>query len=423
MQVRPAVSFYHDCRRKLKNGKYPVKIIVTFQISKEKYKQDPYGTGISLTKDEFKKVFSKSVPIELQKIRIALNARQEHINNEITAIERFITPELLRKRVTGEIRKVEGVPVTRELGVLFDALIEQYTNDGQIGSAISFKDAKKCFLRFAGPGVLIDEFDEKKLIAFEKWGLSPIHKRNNSKECKPKPLSLTTLGMYLRNLRRVFNVMIERGLIPREQYPFGEKKYVIRTIETVKNALDESQKDVVFMSVPASSQEMVAMKYFMFSYYCRGMNFTDMAFIRPEKVFADYFEFVREKTKRTVKNVKVHKVPLRAEARAILDELGGHSPYCFGIIDDTMNPETKNKKIKLWYSWVNKHMNRITKRAGIPFKVNTYNGRHTAAKLLIEKGVHMQYVSEMLTHTSIQTTEIYTRGMNIEKSKGFTDLL
>lgn len=421
MQVRPAVSFYHDCRRKLKNGKYPVKIIVTFQISKEKYKQDPYGTGISLSRDEFKKVFSKSCPTELQKIRVELMAQEAEINSEIKAIEHFITPELLRKRVTGEVRKVEGIPVTRELGALFDALIEQYDKDGQIGTRDSYSDAKTCLLRFAGPGVLIDEFDEKKLLAFEKWGLSPIHKRN--KKAKPKPLSLTTIGMYLRNLRRVFKLMIERGHISPDQYPFGEGKYVIRSIETVKNALNETQKDIVFHAVPRSDQERKALKYFMFSYYCRGINFMDMAFLRPEKVHADYFEFVREKTKRTVKNVKVNKVPLRPEAKEILAELGSHSPYCFGIIDDNMDAETKNRKIKQWYSLVNKYVNRITKRAGIPFKVNTYNGRHTVAKLLIEKGIHMQYVSEALTHTSVQTTEIYTKGMNIEKSKELTDLL
>jgi integrase len=408
------------------NGKFPVKIIVTHQINTNgtvKYKQDPYKTGVTLSKDEFKKVFSKSVPFELRRIREDLLEQEKRITTEIDKIKGFIRPELLKNRITGDVVRVDSLPITLELGLLFDALISEYDRNGQSGSADSFRDAKGSFLRFAGAGAILDEFTVKKLEEYEKWMLSPVHKMNKESD-KLKSNSLTTTGMYLRCLRRVFNVAIDAGIIPSIMYPFGGKNgYVIRSEETVKMALNESEKDGMFTAEITDPEERRYLAYWMFSYYCHGMNFTDMAHIRPEKIVKNILTYVREKTKRTVKTIKPHSVPMRAEAIAILQEYGQHKPYCFGIIDDSMDPATKRRKIKQWYRLTNKYVNRIAARLNIPFKVNTYNARHSVAKQLIEKGVHIQHISEIMTHTNLQTTQIYTRGMNIDKSKSITDLL
>lgn len=48
---------------------------------------------------------------------------------------------------------------------------------------------------------------------------------------------ITTVGIYLRPLRSIFNDAIEMGLVPRENYPFGEKKYQIPTGVNIKKTL------------------------------------------------------------------------------------------------------------------------------------------------------------------------------------------
>lgn len=47
--------------------------------------------------------------------------------------------------------------------------------------------------------------------------------------------SITTAGIYLRNLRTVLNQAIEDGLLPRENYPFSKNKYQIPSARNTKN--------------------------------------------------------------------------------------------------------------------------------------------------------------------------------------------
>jgi len=172
-----------------------------------------------------------------------------------------------------------------------------------------------------------------------------------------------------------------------------------------------------------SDNERVALLYWMFCYYCHGMNFQDMGYLRPEDIRSDMIVYVRRKTMRNVKVIRPLKVPLRKEVREILSELGNHRPYVFGVIDDAMDDKTQHTKIARWYRWVNKYVNQIAERAGIPFKVNSYGARHAVGKQLIKKGIHLQRIQELYDHRSIKTTQKYTSGMDIEETKELTDLL
>ena len=54
-----------------------------------------------------------------------------------------------------------------------------------------------------------------------------------------------------------------------------------------------------------------------------------------------------------------------------------------------------------------KTFKRIARRVGIE-DVHFHHLRHTAATQMIESGIEINYVKEMLGHSSITTTEIYT---------------
>ncbi|MEV0151225.1 tyrosine-type recombinase/integrase [Nonomuraea sp. NPDC050733] len=55
-----------------------------------------------------------------------------------------------------------------------------------------------------------------------------------------------------------------------------------------------------------------------------------------------------------------------------------------------------------WKQW-----KAILKQAGVR-DVRVHDTRHTAATLLIEQGVHIRVVQEILGHTRVTTTERYT---------------
>jgi hypothetical protein len=53
-----------------------------------------------------------------------------------------------------------------------------------------------------------------------------------------KDKSVTPVGIYIRSLRTLFNNAIDDGLINKEYYPFGKKKYEIPTSNNIKKALN-----------------------------------------------------------------------------------------------------------------------------------------------------------------------------------------
>ena len=57
------------------------------------------------------------------------------------------------------------------------------------------------------------------------------------------------------------------------------------------------------------------------------------------------------------------------------------------------------------------------KRAGIAKEVSVHSFRHSFATYLLESGVDLRYIQELLGHKSSKTTEIYTHVSNKDIGK------
>jgi integrase/recombinase XerD len=409
MFQKPTVSLYLDIRKTLKSGLYPVKVRVTFRVG-DKFVQKYYSTGHEINQSQWDKVRSGSVPHSLRKMReeaLKFEARA----NDIVSVNPQIKPELFDALFVGKYSKQAGV------GVLYNELISKFEQEERISYASNFRCSLASLQEFRGDFPL-EVVDVDFLEEYERWMTTQRKEKGET----IKANSLTTVGFYLRALRAVFNLAIDRKMISADLYPFGPKKYVIPKGSNFKKALDKKDKGRLEVSKTKLPQEKKAIALWMFSYYCNGMNFTDMAYLKEENVKSDVIVFVRRKTMRTVREVKPIVVPIRPEMRLVLQEYGNHSPYLFGVINDEMNAKEKYRKIQDWIKITNKYVNEVAKRLNLG-KVNTYDARHTFATALLRANANVKDISDSLGHSSTAVTEAYLKGLDLEKAKKLSKLL
>lgn len=94
----------------------------------------------------------------------------------------------------------------------------------------------------------------------------------------------TSVGIYLRALRSILNQAIEDGLMRREDYPFGRRKYRIPAPAQAKIALSPEHIKHILDYEPQSKEEQQAKDIWVFSYLSGGMNINDICRLRRENV-------------------------------------------------------------------------------------------------------------------------------------------
>lgn len=246
------------------------------------------------------------------------------------------------------------------------------------------------------------------LKEYERWMLAGADDQGEEK----RPRSKTTIGMYCRCARAVFNRAIERGLIKKEAYPFGKGKYVIPTGKNVKKALSPVEiGKLASYATPLEAMQR-ARDMFMLSFYCNGGNFKDLCKLRYRNISAGQIRFLRNKTIRTTKeNPKQVTVIVTDELQAIIDQWSNpdRSPnsYILPVLKDGLSTKREDDLIEQFIKETNKYLERIGNDLGLGRHITTYVARHSYATILRDQGVSIEFISEALGHTSILTTQRY----------------
>lgn len=380
------VKLFHDARRKKVAGTYPVKVRITCD-RRSKY----YETGVSLTEEEFKRIFMKRVPAELLAKKETLSEAEAKAVHLLKEIKPFNFPVFERRFLQ---KSYDGSFVE----TIFNEVIDRFKKQDRVGTAESYKLSLRKLLKFK-PRLRFEDVDATFLYKFEEW---MIEQGN----------SITTVGIYTRSLRAIFNEAIERNLISKEYYPFSKRRYQVPTGRNVKKALALADIGKIFYYEPKTPQEAKAKAYWLFSYFANGMNMTDIAHLKYKDISGDFIHFERAKTTRSLRsNPKIISVVINDEMRAIIKKWGNWNKskegFIFPVLDPALTPAQERERVKDLIWRINKALRSIATELKFDKPLTTYTARHSFSTVLKRSGASVEFISESLGHSSVKTTAHY----------------
>jgi len=292
-----------------------------------------------------------------------------------------------------------------EVYPLFQIKIDAFNAEERFGSVLTFDTAMRSFRNFKKE-LYLEEITEKFLKDYKNWMIQ----RNRS---------LTTIGMYLRDLRAIYNQAIEDGLISGNLNPF--KNIQIGSKVKSKSVLYPAQLKQLWEYRSESIRAQRGIAFFFFSYLCNGMNFKDIAMLKWKNINGDILSFVREKTKNTKRNESEIRVYLCDEAKKVIAIWGNKNrkpdDFIFQLMPKYRNTKHFMDTIKRYKRVCNKQLTKIGKKLGFDVHLSLGLARHSFATKLKLDGTPVAYISEFLGHSSVTTTQHYMKSLPDENLK------
>lgn len=407
-------AIFLDTRRPKDNGLYPIKLrVYSTQLQVKKL----YATKYEMSEKEFQSIWETQKPRkEHQETKNELQAIITRANDICKTLQPFSFTQFEKKYLRN---KGDGANISYQ----YDQTIKKLKLNNSIGTASNYELSLKSLLKYATnaknkeiTNLSFIDINADWLQKYEDYMINTLKR------------SRTTVGIYLRPLRAVFNTAIAEKEIDAEVYPFGEKKYQIPTGRNVKKALSQDHLKQLFAAKPKVPEQIKAKDFWFFSYACNGMNIKDIALLKYENLQDDKIIFYRAKTINTSKtDLKPVTVYLNDFSKKIIKQYGnkniGKTEYIFPIISDKETEIIKHNKIKNFTKFINQNLKKLAIIEGITSDISTYWARHSFSSNSIRNGASMEFVSEALGHNNMKTTQGYFAGFEDKDKKEFMQKL
>ncbi len=414
MQIKNTTVHFILDKRRLKTDKtYPLKMRVT-------YRRKPKWTSLnaSMTEEEYGYTFQSSSPTESFKKQLTRTRKREleDIKLKVDRLRLKVydiiqeMPFFSFEEFEFKIRKTKNHK--KSVYDVFQEELDRLNKEGRIATAQSYKAGLRS-LQSLQSDLQFHEVTPRFLKTFEHMRLQ-------------QGKSLTTVGTNMRALRVILNIAIDEGLMSKDRYPFGRRKYQIPAGRRRKKALPiDDIKRIAQYEVEKGSPNEFAQDIFIFSFLCGGMNMKDIAHLKQSNIRSGYLHYLREKTKLSSRtNSEETSVYLCKKSLEILERYTGqHDDFLFPIRIEGQTLLQAQRSVKYATKAVNKYIAEIATAVGIEEKVTTYTARHSCATYLNQSGIGLREISQMLSHQNTTTTEIYIHSIDGEKKERISNLL
>ncbi|EHQ24323.1 phage integrase SAM-like domain-containing protein [Mucilaginibacter paludis] len=381
----------------LENGEFSIYLRLTF------YKDVKYlGTGFSTSNENWDS--EKNSP---QKSHPQYSSVISKINNLIDDVKfeiklagsegRDITLQEIKQKIKNK-KKVaieKTAPSKLKLYEWYDVLIKNLEEAGKPGPADILSSSKANLMKVFEKDKLFNAFTVDDFEAYEKYLTTNIKTES-------------TYSFYLRTFYGVWNKAIKKGYCHKDHHPKNHIQFqAYKKIKTKKRAVSADYiQSIEKLTYEPNTRHFRSQKYFLFSYYSRGMNFTDMALLKHKKnIEGADISYRRSKNKRDY-DFKLHPKALAIIALFRNYPMQSDAGYVFPILNSTHSTARKiDQRIESALKDLNEDLKDMAKDIGLERTLTSYVARHSFATNLRSKDVDVKIIQEALGHeTETQTT-------------------
>ena len=438
-----SVTITLDTRRvKKKTGKFPIKLLVIHESEPKRYQ-----TIYDLTQEEFNRLSAPRISEKLQDVRDNLKQIQRKAEDSANSLDPFSFEEfekdfilnnpLFRQRkyiknvvaitslknddfdFTAFHKKFpllnETTPEPGTFAFTYYSYIKTLIIERRIGTAVSYHCSYQSLKKFRG-NIRFTDITVSYLNQYEQWA-------------KQNGISKSTISIYVRALRAIFNIADAEGIIKKEKcYPFGRRKYRIPVTRNIKKALNLNHIEKIYYYEPSCEQERRARDYWLFCFFANGINPKDVALLKYKNIEGDFIVFERAKTESTSRtDPKPISVYISEDIITIIERWGNKdkSPdnFIFPILYNGITALREYDLIEFFIRNINDWMKQICKKLQIDKKVTTIVSRHSFSSILKNAGASTEFIQEALGHANKKTTENYLDSFENEIKKEFAGKL
>lgn len=382
-------------KNSLQDGLYPIYLRVTID-RKSKFYSTPYKCTLKEWNENSGEFNSKF------RNHLSFNSSLRTLKDEATDILEQLTKE--QKVVTliqfdnyYRLRDNSGTLVKE----LFLKEIKVLEENGQISYKISLNSTLVALEKFKKN---IDKYRFEDVDAVFLEGFELFLRKSGCED--------GGIGVYMRNIRKVYNKAIKDKIVSKIHYPFSEG-YKISKLKNkkVRKALTQQELDMIINFDISKAPSVLHARYlYIFSYYARGMNFTDLAELEWSDLEDLTFGYIRNKTKVNI-NVKL---PENKIINEILNFYKNYRIYGTNYIFPILKKDKKGYSATELYDrkysvrkYYNKQLKNLLETLKIEKNITFYTARHTFATTALRKDVNIQIIKQSLGHKKLSTTESY----------------
>ncbi|WP_340112973.1 site-specific integrase [Maribellus mangrovi] len=225
-----------------------------------------------------------------------------------------------------------------------------------------------------------------------------------------------TRKYYFKALRAILNKALQDGEGNITTYPFGTGGFKVSELEekTAKRFLPVAYLEKLKSTSSKREVGEYARNLFLFSYYCFGMSFIDMALLKHRNLVSHdgelYLVYKREKEKN-----KRNTPPIQIRIKPEIEELIGHLRQFKEPIEDYLLPVVTINHFgeKLYKHITNRrkryvgYLKDLATEFEFDFNLTSYVSRHTMAMQLQNNKIPREVISQVMGHQNLKTTNVY----------------